>query len=145
MRLTLERKWLTAETTIGSLYIDGKFECYILEDRYRLPGTPKVYGKTAIPCGEYLVQITASPKFKRDLPLLLNVPNYTGVRIHTGNDADDTEGCLLTGRTRSLNHVGESVLAFNPLFAKLDAAGARVKPVSFGIFLAEWAAKTVIP
>lgn len=135
MRLTLERKWLTEETTIGSLYVNGQFECYVLEDRYRPPPEPKVYGKTAIPCGEYVVKITPSPRFKRDLPLLIGVPGFEGVRIHPGNTAADTEGCLLPGLRRGRDEVRESKLAFDALFEKLSLAQSRGQTITLNISL----------
>ena len=121
MNLELNRKWFTPESTIGELYVNGVFECFILEDRYR-PGEPKVFGKTAIPCGRFEVKITPSPRFKRDLPLLLKVPNYEGVRIHPGNKPADTEGCLLPGKVRQADRVLESRAAFDALFLKLKGA-----------------------
>lgn len=124
MILTLKRHWLTGASTIGELYVDGVRECLILEDRYRPPPEPKVYGATAIPCGRYEVLITYSPRFKRDLPLLVGIPGFMGVRIHPGNTIADTEGCLLPGRIRHGESVQESRLAFVELFAKLQAAPA---------------------
>lgn len=126
MNLKLERKWLTDKSTIGVLSINGKVECFILEDVVR---PQKIFGKTAIPAGQYRVTITPSNRFKRELPLLVNVPNYDGIRIHPGNSAADTEGCLLPGRNREADRVTESRLAFNALFAKLKAALARGEQV----------------
>lgn len=92
--------------TIGNLYINGKYYCDTLEDKDRgLKQTDslvsikanKIYGKTAIPTGEYYVNLTYSPKFKRILPVIQNVKGYEGIRIHSGNTADDTEGCILVG------------------------------------------------
>ena len=123
MELTLKRRWLTPRSTVGELFVDGKFECYVLEDRYRPPPEPKVYGKTAIPNGRFEVRITPSPRFKRDLPLVINVPGFEGIRIHPGNNADHTEGCLLPGRRRTADQVHESKLAFDDLFEKLKNAG----------------------
>lgn len=132
--LELKRRWLTDETTIGELYFNGTFECFILEDFRRAPGEAKVPGKTCIPEGVYFVDVTWSPKFKRDLPLVWNVElpdgrrfvrssdgkmEFAGIRFHTGNDADDTEGCLLTGRERQVDHVSESTVSFNVFFARL--------------------------
>lgn len=122
MNLELKRRWLTARSTIGELFVDGAFECFILEDRYRPPYEAKVYGKTAIPTGRYEVRITPSPRFKRDLPLVLNVPGFKGIRIHPGNNADHTEGCLLPGRRREADKVLESTPAFEALFEKLRNA-----------------------
>ncbi len=120
MKLYLLRKWFTDESTIGELYLDGAFECFILEDAVR--DGPKIPGKTAIPEGLYQVVITYSPRFKRDLPLLVDVPGYEGIRIHPGNDAGNTEGCLLPGQTREENFVGHSRAAFYLLFVKLLVA-----------------------
>ena len=89
MELSLKRLWLSETTTVGTLAIDGTFECYTLEDKVR---EKKIKGITAIPAGRYKVIITESPRFKRPLPLQLNVPGFEGVRIHPGNDAGDTEG-----------------------------------------------------
>ena len=87
----------------------------------RSPGE-KIPGDTAIPEGRYQIIINHSPRFKRDLPLLLKVPNFEGVRIHPGNYAKDTEGCILVGRKRIPGMVQESRLAFDALFAKIQAA-----------------------
>lgn len=119
MKLELKRLHKTNNSTIGELSIDGKFECYVIEDVER---ETKVYGKTAIPKGTYEVVITMSNRFKKNLPLLLNVPNYAGVRIHTGNTALDTEGCLILGKTRSVDFVGESRKAMNEFMPKLESA-----------------------
>lgn len=126
MKLELKRRWLTEASTVGELYVDGERECFVLEDRYRPPPEAKVYGATAIPCGRYEVRITHSPRFGRDLPLLIGVPGFEGVRIHPGNSAADTEGCLLPGRIRHGESVKESRLAFVELFAKLQGAATPI-------------------
>jgi hypothetical protein len=122
MELTLDRKQLDPGFTIGDLYVDGVWECFTCEDTVRAPGAPKVFGQTAIPAGRYEVVITPSPHFGRDLPLLVGVPGFDGVRIHPGNTAADTEGCVLVGRLRWPKGVGESKLAFEALFPKIQAA-----------------------
>jgi len=99
MRLELIRTECGKVCTIGELLIDGKHECHTLEDVVRADGV-KVYGETAIPPGVYSVDITYSPRFKRDLPLLIGVQNFIGIRIHPGNTASDTEGCILVGQGR---------------------------------------------
>jgi len=130
MTLLLDRIWFTEHSTIGELSIDGEFECYILEDYDRLSkGENKVYGKTAIPRGTYEIKLSYSPRFKKKLPLLTNVPGFTGIRIHAGNTAKDTEGCLLPGRTRSENFVGQSKRAFNSLIKKLESAEREGKRI----------------
>jgi len=121
MKLTLERLQLGADFTIGKLSINGEFECWTLEDVVR-DSAPKVFGKTAIPYGVYEVDITYSPRFDRFMPLLLAVPGFSGVRIHTGNYATDTEGCILVGLDRRPGMIGRSRDAFNLLLPKLQAA-----------------------
>lgn len=121
MKLALRRTAYTLNSTIGELSVDGVFECYTLEDMVRNNGV-KVYGETAIDPGTYAVELTRSPRFKRILPLLIDVKNFTGVRIHPGNSAKDTEGCILVGRVKGIDWIGQSVVAFDKLFAKLDNA-----------------------
>ena len=119
--LTQHRTWLTPDSTISKLTIEGQHECFILEDVVR-PAGIKVLGKTAIPPGRYEVVITFSNRFQKPLPLLLRVPNFEGIRIHPGNTAADTEGCLLPGTTRAINSVGGSRSAWAKIFAKIKAA-----------------------
>ena len=87
--------------TIGWLYLsmDGPKFCDTLEPTWRdyKNGARKIKGKSAIPEGRYAVVISFSPKMKKWLPILLGVPNFQGVRIHAGNTAKDTEGCILLG------------------------------------------------
>ena len=130
MDLHLARRWFTPRSTIGQLSANGKDACFILEDPVRhddpltahLDEGAKVPGVTAIPAGRYRVIVSYSPRFRRLLPELLAAPGFTGIRIHPGNGADDTEGCLLPGRTRSVDFVGESRLAFDQLFAWIAQA-----------------------
>ena len=97
MNLLFKRIALKPEYTIGKLYIDGLYFCDTLEDTVR---EKKIAGKTAIPEGTYQVIVNRSPKFKRDLPLLLDVPNFEGIRIHRGNTVKDTSGCILVGENK---------------------------------------------
>lgn len=119
MKLRVERTWCNPECTIGSLFVDGGFECYTLEDVER---PIKVFGETAIPKGTYRVDITYSQRFKRETPYIEDVPGFEGVRIHPGNTAVDTHGCLLVGRTKGSNWIGESKAAFNFLYSKIKEA-----------------------
>ena len=119
MTITIKRLYKSENSTIGEMTIDGKWECYTLEDRER---EVKIKSETAIPKGTYKVIINKSNRFKKLLPLLLNVPNFEGVRIHPGNTNHDTEGCILVGRTRSKDFIGQSRKAFESLFAKMKLA-----------------------
>jgi len=120
MELKLVRDVRGADCTLGKLFVDEEFDCYTVEDAVR-PDGEKVHGKTAIPQGRYRLIVTRSPRFGRDLPLLENVPNFEGVRIHPGNTAEDTEGCIIPGRVRTAKGVAQSRAAFDKLFAVLQA------------------------
>lgn len=119
MKLLVNRKIKGKESTLGELFIDGVFFCHTLEDPER---DVKIPGKTAIPKGTYKVVITYSPRFKRELPLLLNVPNFEGIRIHPGNTSADTEGCILVGNYLNSDFVTDSRKVFTSLMEKLKTA-----------------------
>lgn len=123
MKLKLNRVQFTDISTIGELWIDDDIDrfCFTLEDPVRPPGI-KIPGKTAIPAGVYEIIINWSQRFKRPMPLLLNVPSFEGIRIHAGNTAADTEGCILVGFSRAPDYVGSSKAAFDALFAKIEKA-----------------------
>ncbi len=118
MLLELFRRWKTPYETIGELYIDGAYFCYTLEDAIRDKKIPK---ETAIPCGQYEVITNYSVRFKKVMPLILNVPGFTGVRIHAGNTKADTSGCILLGNTRGEDFIGGSRNAMNAFMVKLRA------------------------
>lgn len=127
MNLKLVRDKSNPGQTLGCLSVDGKFECYTLEDTVReVEGLPvsswKVMGDTAIPRGTYAVVINWSAHFGKYLPQLLNVPGYEGVRIHSGNTAADTEGCILLGDIRFASYIGASRIAADRVQAKIQAA-----------------------
>lgn len=122
--------------TIGSLFVNDAFECYTLEDVVReVPGQPvsswKIQNDTAIPRGRYEVVITFSQRFQFETPILLNVPGYTGIRIHPGNTDRDTDGCILVGQ--GYDEHGEEITssraAYAELFAKIKAAIASGEKV----------------
>jgi hypothetical protein len=119
--IKVRRKWLTDESTIGELYFDNSTErvCYTLEDCLR---QVKIQDKTCIPAGTYEIVFSFSNRFKKFLPLLLNVPGFTGIRIHSGNIAAHTEGCLLTGFDKGENIVMNSRAAFSYFYANLQGA-----------------------
>ena len=134
MQLLLDRDVRTKNSTIGQLYVDGKFECHTLEDFDRqlkstmdlsLIQSIKVKAETAIPTGTYEVIITFSNRFQRKLPELLNVKGFEKIRIHSGNDKSNTEGCLLVGTERNVDFIGKSRLAFGALMPKLERAIAK--------------------
>lgn len=133
MKLTLTRAQFEPTCTIGRLFVDGAPQCYTLEDYVRPTGAPKVFGQTAIPAGTYGVIITHSPHFGRDLPLLVNVPGFEGVRIHPGNSAADTEGCLLVGMDKLVDSLGRSRVAFDALFPKIQSALAAGETVTIEV------------
>jgi hypothetical protein len=118
MNLFLKRQVKTKDFTLGELFIDGISFCMTVEDMERMPGE-KVYGKTAISAGSYKVIVNVSNRFKKEMPLLLNVANFEGVRIHAGNTAEDSHGCIIIGMIRTLNGVGMSRIAFTKLMEKL--------------------------
>lgn len=117
-----------ATCTIGKMYLDGVDTCYTLEDVVR---EEKVYGETAIPAGRYRVLVTRSNRFQRDLPLLVDVPNFEGVRIHPGNTDKDTHGCILVGTHVSPNGnaITESRAAFDRVFPQIRDAIERGEEV----------------
>lgn len=118
MKLKLVREYFTPTETLGSLYIDGKFFCYTLEDKDRglkqsnaLADIQarKVKNQTAIPTGTYKVSVTPSNRFKRPMPLIHDVKGFEGVRLHGGNTHLNTEGCPLIARQRNLNKVHPTI------------------------------------
>ena len=129
----------TDKSTISQLTVDGVNECFVCEDKTRLPNEPKVFGETAIPIGTYGIIVTKSDRFSKMeghdiyLPLLLNVPGYEGVRIHPGNKPEDTEGCLLPGTTKGVDSVGNSRTAWIQLNDKINAALKKGEGVTIEI------------
>ena len=108
MEIVVTRRWKGKNSTLSTVTVDGVANHFILEDTDRgltQDMTPaniakvKVHGRTAIPSGRYRVIITYSNRFRKNLPLLVDVPGFSGIRIHPGNQHLDTEGCLLPGMT----------------------------------------------
>ena len=128
MEWNLIRRYRNDKYTIGDLYIDGVWFSNVLEDTDRGLTDDmseeeikkiKVYGRTAIPKGTYKVEVTYSPKFKRYLPILLNVKGFSGIRVHSGNTAEDTLGCLLVGYNKVKGQVINSRVTSDKLTALL--------------------------
>ena len=121
MKLELKRIFKGKDYTIGRLYIDGAYFCDTLEDTVRPEGV-KIPGKTAIPAGKYPVELTESLRFDCLMPLIKNVPNFSGIRIHSGNTAEDTEGCILVGLNKVKGKVINSRKTYDKLFKILFTA-----------------------
>jgi hypothetical protein len=120
MKINLRRFLFESETSIGMLHVNDIFECFTLED---LPRTVKIKGETCIPLGVYRVIVQNSPKFGRLMPYLVDVPNFTGIMIHSGNDKEDTHGCILVGqKIASPERIENSKIAFDALFVKIQKA-----------------------
>ena len=127
--MTLNRIVKDKPYTLGKLLVDGKECCYTLEPKWRKRKAKKVPGRTAIPEGRYPVVITRSPKFKQWLPLLLHVPNFTGIRIHAGNTAKDTKGCILVGESTGKGVLSDSRLWVERLKRRIMDAKERGEAV----------------
>ena len=126
LTLRVERRWPTENYTIGRFFVNGELWCNSLEDKVRdLTKEKKVPGKTAIPAGTYKVALTYSARFKRMLPLLLDVPYFTGIRIHAGNTHEDTEGCLLLGENKVKGKVINSRFWVNKLINLIKKYGGK--------------------
>lgn len=152
MELKVKRRFKGADYTIGSLYVNGVYECDTLEDTDRgldnnMPlsviQTKKVYGKTAIPTGTYEIDMNiVSPKFKDrswarfcngKLPRLRDVRGFEGVLVHVGNKPEDTLGCLLVGQNKLKGQVVNSTETFTNLYNKMDAAHRRGETIKITI------------
>jgi len=143
MELILERIAKRKTYTIGRLYIqrrvddeylagyENQYFCDTLEPTWRdyKNGAYKVKGRSAIPEGRYPVVITWSPKMKQWLPILLGVPKFSGIRIHAGNTAEDTEGCILVGKNREVGKVLDSRIWVQRLKRKIVEAKDRGEAV----------------
>lgn len=132
MDVVILRKYRKDGYTIGRMYIDGVFLCNTLEDtdrglaQYMNVGeimNAKIAGQTAIPVGDYKLTRTYSPRFKRIVPQIMNVKGFTGVRIHAGNTAKDTEGCPLVGDNTIKGALTNSRKRFNEFDTRLQVEG----------------------
>lgn len=132
MLIQVKRDIFTPQSTSGSLFVDYAWNCFTLEDTRR-PDDEKVAGKTCIAPGTYKVVLDWSERFQRIMPHVLDVPHFTGIRIHAGNTAADTEGCILVGHTRAPDRVDESRIAFSHLFLALAGAQERGEEITLEI------------
>lgn len=131
MKLLLKRAASKHQCTLGDLYADDEWVCYTLEDEVQTG--PKVSGKTAIPAGTYTVTIDLSTRFGRLMPHVLDVPGFTGIRIHPGNTAENTDGCILVGNTKGVASIGSSRAAYSVLFALLSEAKRKGETITLEI------------
>lgn len=142
MELRLERKYRNNNYCIDKLYINGKYFSDVLEDPDR--GLTdimsleeikkiKIKGNTCIPYGTYNITITYSPRFKKNLPLLNNVKGFDGIRIHSGNKPQDTEGCLLPGFNKVKGQVIDSRVTTDKLIAQIQQALNKGEKVTITI------------
>lgn len=142
MELRLERKYRSSKYCIDKLYINGKYFSDALEDPDRgLTDSMsleeikkiKVKGNTCIPYGTYNVTITYSPRFKKNLPLINNVKGFDGIRIHSGNTPQDTEGCLLLGFNRVKGQVVDSRITVSKFITQMQQALNKGEKVTITI------------
>jgi hypothetical protein len=125
MELKLNRIFKGSEYTIGKLMVNDAWFCDVLEDTVREigpNGEGKVPGETAIPAGTYEIILNMSPRFKRILPRILDVPHFSGVLIHSGNHKDHTDGCLLPGLNTQKGMVTQSRVYTERLIALMQEA-----------------------
>lgn len=121
MKITVKRINKTNDYTIGQMFIDDEYFCDTLEDTVRdlTNVKDKIYGRTAIPAGTYSVILDYSGHFKKLLPHILDIPFFSGVRIHSGNDVEDTNGCILVGSYHHAGYITESRVTMEKLMKKL--------------------------
>ena len=142
MKLRLERKYRCSNYCVDKLYINNEYFSDALEDPDRgLTDSMsleeikkiKIKGNTCIPYGTYNVTITYSPRFKKNLPLLNNVKGFDGIRIHSGNTPQDTEGCLLPGFNKVKGQVIDSRVTTDKLITQIQQALNKGEKVTITI------------
>ena len=130
MKLELKRIALKPNYTIGKLFINGAYYCDTIEDKVIDlnkngkfdDGLTKVMHQTAIPYGTFKVVVNYSPKFKRELPRLLDVPYFEGILIHNGSDQNSSSGCIIVGENKTVGKVTNSTFYMNNLTARIKDA-----------------------
>lgn len=139
MNITLKRINLTETYTEGKLFLNGKYFADTIEDKVRdlnkdgKLDTQKVYGKTAIPYGTYKVTMSWSNKFQKTLPEVKNVPEFSGIRIHSGNSADDSLGCILVGQKTKNGWISNSRVTCSKLYNEIQIAINKKENVTLTI------------
>jgi len=144
MEIFLQRMKDNTDSTIGAMYINGELECFTLEDTYH---ETKIPGETRIPEGTYEIKLrneggmtkkyASRYPFHKGMLHLQNVDNFKWVYIHTGNNEDHTEGCILVGNsvscTPGAQHVGASVLAYKRIYPKIAKAIEKGETVTIEV------------
>lgn len=134
LHLTLIRKYRKETYTIGQLYENGAFLCNTIEDKDRGLNNNmsasailkiKKANETAIPTGTYKLVVSESPKFKRELIEIVGVPGFVGVRVHRGNTAQDSAGCVIPGINSEKGKVTDSTKYEEILTKKVKTAIAK--------------------
>lgn len=141
MKLELKRIALKPNYTIGKLFINGTYYCDTIEDKVIDlnkngkfdDGLSKVMHQTAIPYGTFKVVVNYSPKFKRELPRLLDVPYFEGILIHNGNDQNSSSGCIIVGENKTVGKVTNSTLYMNNLTARIKDAQNKGETITITI------------
>lgn len=154
MKIQIDRKWKKKDYTIGRLYIDGEFFCNTLEDTDRNLSQKtnsntikkvKIPGKTAIPTGTYNLTLNVkSPKFSKYefyqkvcngfLPRILDVPGFSGILIHCGSNAENSNGCVLVGYNRIKGGLTNSKEVFQELYKRLREAYDNNEKIEIEIY-----------
>ena len=134
MKIEVNRIFKASNYTIGELSVNNNYICDTLEDKVRVDGE-KVYAETAIPTGTYTLVLSYSNRFKKVMPEILNVPNFSGIRIHYGNSSKDTEGCLLVGKWdgKTENWISDSKNSYNKLYPLLEEAFNKKENITITI------------
>lgn len=131
MEIEIKRLWKKDTYTIGKVYLNGKYFSDCLEDTDRGLTSDmsiteiknkKVYGKTCIPSGLYTILYTYSPKYQRLMPLVDGVKGFSGIRIHSGNSAEDSLGCILLGFNKEKGKVLQSRDTCNKFYKLIEEA-----------------------
>lgn len=141
MKLELKRIALKPNYTIGKLFINGTYYCDTIEDKVIDinkngkfdDGLSKVMHQTAIPYGTFKVVVNYSPKFKRELPRLLDVPYFEGILIHNGNDQNSSSGCIIVGENKTVGKVTNSTFYMNNLTARIKDAQNKGETITITI------------
>lgn len=142
MEIVLKRIAKKDSYTIGKLYIDGKYVCDTCEDKDRgltdsmtveEIKSKKVYGQTAIPTGTYTVSYTMSNRFKKMMPLINDVKGFEGIRIHSGNTAADSLGCIILGENKAVGKVLNSRATCAKVYPMIAAASKKGEKITITI------------